>query len=264
MTLSATSPAAPVHRARPVSAELLKLTSTRMWLAMLGLMLVLITVNVAVTVFAPTQPGERIARLSTEAGMRNLFGFAGTGYLFVILVGTLGMTQEVRHQTLSSTLLAEPRRNRVMLAKMVAYAIVGAVFGVIGVVWTYGLALALLPLKDHAPIPSDSLWQIAGGAVLGCAVSAVLGVAVGALVRNQIAAIVGVLAWVMLLEALVVQLLPDYGKWLPRGALNGILQTTGLNDAQYLPVWQATLLLLAYAAVFALAAAATTQRRDVT
>ena len=40
---------------------------------------------------------------------------------------------------------------------------------------------------------ATALWQIAGGAVLGCAVFAVLGVAVGTLLRNQIAAILLIL-----------------------------------------------------------------------
>lgn len=262
-TATATTPSL-AARSKPVSAELLKLTSTRLWLGLLAFLLVYVGIGVVATILAPEQPGVTIPRLSSEAGMRNLFAQAGGAYIFAIIVGALGMTQEIRHQTLTATLLAQPHRNRVMVTKMGAYAIVGACYGAVGVVVGYALALALLPLKEHAAIPTTALWQIAGGAVLSCALFAVLGVAVGALVRNQIAAIFGILVWVLLIEALLVQLLPKVGKWLPGGAVNGILQTTGINNTPYLPVWGATLLLLGYTVLFGAVAAATTNRRDVT
>jgi ABC-type transport system involved in multi-copper enzyme maturation permease subunit len=260
-----TAPVAPIDaRSRLVSAELLKVTSTRMWLGMLIGVLIYIGIGVAATILAPEQTGVTTPHLTTAEGMRNVFAQAGGAYLFAIVIGTLGMTQELRHQTLTSTLLAEPRRNRVMVAKMAAYAVIGAVYGAVGVVFGYLLALALLPLKTHAAIPVTAMWQIAGGAVLGCALFAILGVALGTLIRNQIAAILGVLVWVIIIEALLVSFLPRIGKWLPGGALNGILQTTGINNTTYLPVWAGALVLIGWTAVFAAVAAATTQRRDVT
>ena len=265
-TVTAPRPSASIDaRSRLVSAELLKVTSTKMWLGMLIGVVLFIGIGVAATILAPEQPGVTVPHLTTAAGMRNVFAQAGGAYLFAIVIGTMGMTQELRHQTLTSTLLAEPHRNKVMVAKMAAYAIIGAVYGVVGVAFGYALALALLPLKTHADIPWTALWQIAGGSILGCALFAVLGVAVGTLVRNQIAAILGVLVWVLIIESLVVSFLPKIGKWLPGGALNGILQATGTNNNEaYLPVWGASLVLIGWTAVFALAAAATTQRRDVT
>ena len=251
-------------RSRLVSAELLKVTSTKMWLAMLIGVVLYIGIGVTATVFAPETPGFAVPRLSTEAGLRKLFGQAGGAYIFAIVLGALGFTQELRHQTLTSTLLAEPHRNKVMVAKMFAFGVIGAIYGAVGVVFGYLLALALLPFKEHAPLPTTAMWQIAGGALLGCALFAVLGVAVGALIRNQIGAILGILVWVLLVEALLVQLLPKVGKWLPAGALNGILQTTGINDTSYLPVWGGALLLVGYAVVLGAVAAATTNKRDVT
>lgn len=251
-------------RSRLVSAELLKVTSTKMWMAFLVGVVLYIGIGVAASVFAPQQPGMAIPTLQTPEGMRNLFAQAGGAYVFAIIIGAIGMTQELRHQTLTSTLLAEPRRNKVMVAKMAAYAGIGAFYGAVGVAFGYALAFAMLPFKEHAAVPWDALWQIAGGALLGCALFAVLGVAVGALIRNQIAAILVILVWVLLVEALLVQLLPSVGKWLPGGALFGILQTTGINDQSYLPAWGATLVLLAYTVVLGGLAAVTTNRRDVT
>lgn len=262
-TLSPTAPSRS-GKQRLVSAELLKVTSTKMWLWMLVGVVIYIAIGVAATIFARTQSGVDVPTLQSEAGMRNLFAQAGAASLFAIVIGTLGMTQELRHQTLTSTLLAEPRRNKVMVAKMAAYGVIGAIYGVVGVMWAYVLAFALLPLKDHAPVPTDALWQIAGGVILGCALFAVLGVAIGTLVRNQIAAVLGVVVWVAFIEALLVGFLPIVGKWLPSGALQGVLQTTGLGGAEYLPVWGGALVLIAWTALFGTLAALTTQRRDVT
>jgi len=263
-TVTAPAPAHLEARRRLVSAELLKVTSTKMWLGMLIGVVLFIGIGIAATILAPEQPGAFAPRLSTPEGMRNVFGTASGAYLFAIVIGTMGMTQELRHQTLTSTLLAEPRRNRVMVAKMAAYSAIRAVYGAVGVAFGYVLALALLPLKTHADIPWTAMWQIAAGSILGCALFAVLGVALGTLIRNQIAAILGVLVWVLIVEALLVSFLPKFGKWLPGGALNGIIQATGPNNTSYLPVWGASLVLIGWTVLFGAIAAATTQRRDVT
>jgi ABC-type transport system involved in multi-copper enzyme maturation permease subunit len=254
----------PASRQRLVAAELLKVTSTKMWLGFLVGVVLYIGIGIVAVVFTPAQPGVEVPTLETDQGIRNLLAQAGGAYVFAIVLGALGMTQEIRHQTLTSTFLAEPRRNRVMVAKMAAYGIVGAAYGAVGVAFGYLLAVALLPLKEHAPIPWDVAAQIAGGAILGSALFAILGVAIGTLIRNQIAAILLVLVWVLLIEALVVAFLPDWGKWLPGGALAGVLQSTGFGGAEYLSVWQGSLVLIAYAVVFGALAALTTQRRDVT
>ncbi len=258
------APAAGQHRPRLVSAEILKVTSTKMWLWMVIGVVAYVGLVVGFTVFAPAPQGVGVPTIETEAGLRNVFAQAGLAYVFAIVIGTLGMTQELRHQTITSTFLAAPRRNAVMLAKMVAYALVGAFYGLVGVVFGYALALILLAFKTHADIPWDSLAQIAGGAILGSALFAVLGVALGALIRNQIAAVIGVLVWVLFIEGIVVFTLPDIGKWLPGGALSGVLQSTGLDGREYLPVWAGAAVLLGYTLVFASIAALTTQKRDVT
>ncbi|MDH4017609.1 MAG: ABC transporter permease, partial [Actinomycetota bacterium] len=55
------------------------------------------------------------------------------GYIFPAILGALSVTGEFRHQTITPTLLAEPRRSVVLGAKLVAvvpFAIVVALAGV--------------------------------------------------------------------------------------------------------------------------------------
>ena len=264
-TVSPTAPAATLgRRPRPVSSELLKITTTKMWLGMLGGVVAFIALGVVSTIFAPQQPGVTVPRLSSVEGMRNLFASAGAAYVFAIIIGALGMTQEIRHQTLTSTLLAEPHRNKVIRREDGRLLLHRCLLRAVGVVFGYALALALLPLKDHGDIPVTALWQIAGGAVLGS--RPLRGPRRrrrhpdpqpdrGDPRRPRLGAH---------RRGLIVAFLPAVGKWLPGGALNGVLQATGINGATYLPVWQASLVLLGCTALFAVVAALTTQRRDIT
>src|SRR5690625_6213145 len=51
------------------------------------------------------------------------------GYVFPLIVGAISVTAEFRHQTITPTLLAEPRRSTVMGAKLISALPVGLVIG---------------------------------------------------------------------------------------------------------------------------------------
>ncbi len=249
-------------------SELLKVTSTRLLLGMIIGALAFTALAVVATIFSAGSQGT--PTLEDPAMVRGVFSSMGSGTVFALILGVIAMTTEFRHMTVTSTFLAEPRRGHVVVAKMMAQAIFGALLAVSCILLTIGLALILLPLKDHAPVEWDFVAQVAAGSLLTFALFAVIGVAVGALVRNQIAAILATVVWVLLVEQLLTAFLPKVGKWLPGGAANGILQAAGfdastnsLTPSPFLPVWGATLLLIGYALAFAGLAAATTLRRDV-
>ena len=63
-------------------------------------------------------------------------------------------------------------------------------------------------------------WQTVAPAFVVMAAYGVIGVAIGALVTNQIAAVVGVLVWMLAIEQMVIPLSPrwDAGCSLPRPA----------------------------------------------
>ena len=258
-------PTHPTSGPRPalVRAEFLKIVSTKMWLGLLVGVLIFVAIQVGATAFAPRGPEARIPELTTDIGMRNLFGGVGQATVFALIIGALGITQEFRHQTITSTFLASPHRSRVMVAKMLAHVLIGAFYGVVAVVGGFAVAFTALRFKDHAPVDYGVVAQIGVGVILVYALYAVLGVAVGTLVRNQIAAIVGLLVWAVFIESLAVLLLPSWGKWLPGGAAEGVRQVSGITDNAYLAPLPAALLLIAYAVAFALIAARTTLRRDV-
>jgi len=88
----------------------------------------------------------------------------------------------------------------------------------------------------------------------------VIGVAVGSLIRAQAAAIVTAVVWIFVAETALSGLVVSLGRWLPATAA----RTLGnAPDAGLLPQLGAGVVLLGWAAVAAVGAAAVTMRRDV-
>ena len=241
-----------------------KITTTRMVLGLTLTALAFTALNVVALILISGTQGA--PALTDEATLRTVFASAGSASVIVLVLGIIGMTTEYRHMTITASFLATPRRGRVLAAKMGAYAVLGVVEGALCWALTVVLALVLLPLREHAPIDWPSVVQVGGGVLLAFAIYGVLGVALGALIRNQVAAIVVALVWVLLVEALVVAFLPKVGKWLPGGAVNSVLQAgvAEVGPIDQLPVWGGAVVLLGYALLFAVLAARTTLRRDIT
>lgn len=251
-------------------SELRKVTTTKV-LFFLTLAVVLFTaLNVSLLVYlTPSAMGaeDNDQLLMNPEYIDNIVGAAGSSSLFVLILGIVAMTGEFRHMTITSTLLVTPKRSRILIAKGVVFLALGAVIGLIGFATAITLATLTLSGKDHAPIDSNVALQILGGVVLGFAIYAFLGVAVGALIRNQVAAVVGALVWVLVLEALITVFVDWIGKWLPGGALDAVLQATnvsGRGGSEVLSVGAGAAMLVGYAVLLGAIASTTTMRRDIT
>ncbi|MEU4287257.1 hypothetical protein AB0E63_03470 [Kribbella sp. NPDC026596] len=96
------------------------------------------------------------------------------------------------HQTATPTFLATPRRGRVVVAKLVTYAVAGLGYAAACTVVLLAVALPWFAAKHVDIVLSGTdLARTLGGVGIEVALYAVLGVAVGRLMRNQIAVIVG-------------------------------------------------------------------------
>jgi ABC-2 type transport system permease protein len=181
-----------------------------------------------------------------------------------LLLGILGVTGEFRHQTITQTFLVTPDRGRVVAAKLVAYPLAGIALAVTTLAITAAVATGWLAAKGITPSLSDArLARIVGVALLGAGLCALVGVGVGALVRNQVAALVGVLVWVLLVEGLLMSLLnaPSLGRWLPSAAAAAAITSPGGANLSRLA---GTLLLAGYALALALIGTRLVVRRDIT
>lgn len=250
---------------RLVRGETRKLFTTKLWLWMTLGGLAMTALFIGFTIGLDNAAGNPQPGLSTPEGQRNLFGAAsGTGVLALIL-GIIAVTGEFRHLTVTPTFLATPHRGRVVIAKLLTYAVAGIGYGLVVLAFAVALALPWLAAKDiDFSLTENGVPGAIAGTIAGIAVYAVLGVGIGALVRNQIAAVVGALVYLFVIESFAASLptIRDYYQYLPGGA-NAALTGTSQPGVDLLEPWQGGVLLVVYGLVFSFAGTWLAVRRDV-
>jgi ABC-2 type transport system permease protein len=250
---------------RLIGGESRKLFTTKLWLWMALGAIAITAMFMSFTIALDGSEGNPNPLLSTPEGQRNLFGIAGASGVFALILGIIAVTGEFRHQTVTPTFLATPHRGRVVIAKLVTYALAGIGYGVVVVGFALALALPWLAAKDiDISLSANGIPGALAGTVAGIAVYTVLGVGVGALVRNQIAAVVGSLVYLFVVEGFAANLptVRDYYKYFPGGANSALTGATQPNVTLLEP-WQGGLLLVGYGLVFAIAGTWLAVRRDV-
>jgi ABC-2 type transport system permease protein len=241
-------------------AELLKQRTTMTNLGLLGIMLALIVFAGLLHSFA-LHTDELVSR----DGQMHVFGWGGLGTLFAGLAGAMSITAEVRYGTIRPTFLITPRRGRVMAAKAAASALVGVVFGLVAEVFVIGIGNLAFNVRDiTVQLDMGDYAQLILGGVAAAALWAPIGLGLGALLRNQVATLVGLFAWMLFVEGLLFGVLPDTGRFLPGIAGAAIAGVTTTGDVRPLlaPVLGG-LLLAAYAGLTIAAGSILTIRRDV-
>src|SRR5262245_11692503 len=183
------------------------------------------------------------------------------GMLFAGLVGAMAITAEIRYGTIRPTFLVTPTRGPVLAAKLAVGAAAGIVFGLLAEVLMAGATTVALSARgiDNQLRAGDYLQLLAGGTA-AAALWATIGLGVGALVRNQVATVVGLCAWMLLIENLLLPFVPDAGRFTPGAA--GLALAGSIADKLLAPA-PAALMLALYAAAAATAGLLATLRRDV-
>lgn len=200
------------------------------------------------------------------------------GYVFPLLIGTLMVTSEFRHKTLTPTFLATPRRGIVLGAKAAVGVLLGVLYAVIGIVASVAPGAAFLAgFGLDTGFGSSDTWALLGRMVIAFVLWVLIGIGVGALVRNQVGAIVGVLVFTQFLEpigrlaASFVDGLGSVTRFLPGAASDALVGASVFSGAagpgtaagDPLSWWGGGVVLLAYAVVFLVLGHLFSWRRDV-
>lgn len=260
-----------------IRAETLRLTSTRLWLY--GLAAALLTGGGLVGLLGligPENSEPPLPPLSDPAGVSAVLSLPGLTLFVPALIGALAITGDFRNRTVVPTFLAEPRRGRVLVAKLVTFTWYGLQYGLVSA----GSALGALVLSSVATAtPLGLPMPTVVGRLLGLAIAmaghCLIGVAIGALVRKSLVAAGIVLGYFYLVEnlLLIIPRINVIHPFLPAGATAALTGSTFLQEAiesqlgtATAPVLSATLgavVLACYAAAAALVAVAVPLRRDV-
>ncbi len=267
-------------------AEFSKILTVRMWWVLLIVLAgyVAFTAGLLALVFAGpagglSSAGSPSPQIPEAALPPIIYSIASSiGYVFPVLFGTLATTAEFRHQTVTPTFLATPRRGVVLAAKFATLAVFGALYGIVALVASVGLGAPILAATGHATgLGESDTWLLLARIVVAMSIWAIIGVGLGALIPSQVAAIVIVLAFTQFVEPILrlVAAFWDWtasiGQYLPGAASDAlvgssIFTTLGAATGETLSLdwWAGGLVLLGYAIIAGVLGYFTSWRRDVT
>jgi ABC-2 type transport system permease protein len=247
---------------RLLRAEALRLATTRTyWLLAIGAT-ALIVGGVAATAAATSfTPGISPAR--------SVLAIAGLAQTVALLAGVLAVTGEFRHKTITPAALITPRRTPLLAAKLITLAAAGLVFGLAATGIATAITLPLLAARNiPAGLTGSGVAAIIAGGGIATALSAAIGVGVGAIIRNQVGAIIAVLALLYVAEPLL-GFIPYLGTAIQQYGLGGLAAATTHTigfpaSAHLLRQPAAALVLAGYATLALLTGAVLLKRRDIT
>jgi ABC-2 type transport system permease protein len=243
-------------------SELLKQRSTLTNLGLLSAMLGLVLL--AVLLHGLALPAENVD--STSEQLTLVVGWGEKlGVLFAGLLGAMSITSEIRHGTIRPTFLVTPQRARVLAAKVLASMFFGAGFGLVATALAVGVGSAALRARGiESPLDEGNYALFLAGATAAAALWAAIGVGLGAVVRNQVPTLIGICAWLLFVEGLLVGdlfgALGDVGRFAPGAAAAAV---SGLGPDKLVAPAAGLVLLALYAGAAVVAGSLATARRDV-
>jgi ABC-type transport system involved in multi-copper enzyme maturation permease subunit len=221
MTGATIAPAGPDHRAAfraatfadALRSEWTKLRSVRSTFWALTTTVVL-GIALGAAISAATAHGyaksSASGKLSWDPAAVSLYGIA-IAQLAIAVLGVLCISSEYSSGMIRASLIAVPRRGRVLAAKSLAFAAVTFVVGEATSFTAFFVGQALISgHAPHAALGDPGVARAVVGAGLALTALAVLSVAVGALLRYPAAAIAAMIAVLYVLPG-IAQALP--GSW---------------------------------------------------
>jgi hypothetical protein len=247
-----------------VSAELLKLRTTRSaWIPLAVALGIAVLAVVANTTAVGHAANAHLAPTALPGLLRAAGGQIVDGA--VLLAWIVLSAGEFRHRTSVTTFLGQPRRLRIVSAKLLSAALTGAAVGLLAE--ALGAATSAAALSAHH-VPLN--WGQPGvlGAVVAvpllAALYGVLGAGLGLLLRNTAAALGLALMWAFVVEGIIPAVTREPGivRWLPEAAANAVLHGAS-PAATTLPAGAALAVLAGYAVLLAAGGAIITTRREI-
>jgi hypothetical protein len=211
-----------------IGAELLKLRTTRGWIGYVLALVVLTAIGVAAQVGAASE-----FDLITPEFQRDLVS-SSVASLIAFLLGITSVTVEWRHGTITRSLLANPRRERFMVAKTITGFLAGIALAALAVTVVLAVAVPMIAADEASFVFDGELGARVGRVLLAAALWGALGAGLGALVRSQTVALVVGILWILLAEALLTLLLglvdaEGAADFLPGQALGALEGSGGLG-----------------------------------
>jgi ABC-2 type transport system permease protein len=284
----------PSPRPRLAGAEIMKLRTTWAWWLFLGGFTLVTAMALGINTFSEhyqlypqpdvvdrAQALAQAAQSRTAAGAGAMAGRMMTSgqsftVLFALLLGIHAVTSEHVNRTMTSTFLAVPRRERVVMAKLAAVTSVGALFWVIATA-AGGVATPLFLSSQHlsAPLITSDVARSAALSLAAFVLWAAFGLGLGAVIRSEAVAIVaglacfaGGFAAMALVSQLAYQLV--HQDWLlgarviAPAVASQVMITSGRAFPHAPPQWAGAVIMAGYGLALTVIGTVQLRRRDVT
>jgi ABC-type transport system involved in multi-copper enzyme maturation permease subunit len=260
---------------RLVRIEWLKLRTMRVGFGLLATSAALTVLFASLEASRAGNGKNGVAPLFTASGLGTVTTVTGWSMIFAAVLGVIVTSGEYRHYTATLTYLGSPNRRRVLLAKTLTVAGAGAIFGLISGLLATGVGLTFVAGHGyHVTLGTGTLAAHIAGAAVGAALFGAIGAGVGALLRSQVAGVITVLVWALVIESIIGGLFTSIRPYLPYTAAT-TLAGIKLGGAAFgpahnvagggpLPFAAAAALVLGIAALLDAIVTRTALRRDVT
>ena len=260
---------------RPVRIEWLKLRTMRVGFGLLATSAALTVLFASLEASRAGNGKNGVAPLFTASGLGTVTTVTGWSMIFAAVLGVIVTSGEYRHYTATLTYLGTPNRRRVLLAKTLTAAGAGAIFGLISGLLATGVGLTFVAGHGyHITLGTGTLAAHIAGAAVGAALFGAIGAGVGALLRSQVAGVITVFVWALVIESIIGGLFTSIRPDLPYTAAT-TLAGIKLGGAAFgpahnvavgspLPFAAAAALVLGIAALLDATVTRTALRRDVT
>jgi hypothetical protein len=233
---------APVHEPTPldvIRSEWLKLRSVRSTYWTMAVVFVAMVGFGALLSFASVATWDQLTAEQQAANPVNGATTALSGALFgqlaMLVIGVLAITSEYSTGGIRSTLVAVPRRNRVVIAKAVVVGILALVVGTVSAFVAFFVGQAILATKNFdVGIGDPNVLRAVFGTGLYLAGCALFGLGIGLIIRSSGGGITIAIASLFVLPPLLSLIPGSVGdqiqKFLPSNAGQAITDTVTAPD----------------------------------
>lgn len=275
MTTEATPASGAARQSRVVFLHALRSEWTKLWTVRSTywtlLAAIVVTVGYAAGISAAIAAQWDNIPAQAKAGMPSPLAFSLTGVqlgqLALGVLGVLVISSEYRTGMIRSTFMAVPQRQRMLLAKLVAFTFVALVVSEVAAFGSFFVGQALFAAQGVTiSLEADGVLRAIIGAGLFLTAAGVLGLVVGALIRHSAGAI-AITVGALFVVPIMLQFLPaEWGaktnKYYPINAGSEVMFRESERIATDLGAWAGYGIFLALIAVVFVAAAILLRQRD--
>jgi len=239
-----------------IRAELLKIRSTRTTIALILGMIALILLITLLTGLLTHSSG-----LASKEDQRQLLSLGSIAGVFSALAGVLLVTSEYRFGTIRPTILFNPARSHVLAAKVLAGALTGIAFGVLGEAIGWAVGYAVLGGRGITVVlGSGDILLLTLGGLSSVALWGAIGAGLGAIIHNQVGGVIALLAWGLVVDNLLFGLVPSVGRFAPGRAQDAMM---GLRVHHLVSPGAGAITLIAWAGALGVLGVALSVRQDI-